>query len=163
VYSQLEDRISFGFNTTQEELYEFFLTRAITKSLTDQGDKIAEQFHGALHNERSSKLISEFQKDGLKKQINFEDYFEGGRIRPLGEAPILVSQVQFELQNDVVRISITLVTTQIVSFSLAIVQLQALILLLEKLAIQAYWNIIPGDVSSIISQEVFIADPDHLH
>ena len=141
VYSPIEDRIVFGFNTTEGELYSFFLTRTIAKSLLDQSDLTVEQSLSGQHNERSSKLISEFQKEGLKKQINFEQKFDGGEITPLGKIPILVSQITLDLKTEKVVISLTLITDQLVSFQVEPVQLQALSLLIEKLANQAFWLI----------------------
>ncbi len=150
-YSSLEDRIVFGFNTTEGELYSFLLTRAMAKSLIDQAELTVEQSIGAQHNERSSKLISEFQKEGLKKQLNFEEAFEGGDKTPLGSNPILVCQVSMDLQPDTVTISLTLASNQVVGFGLLPVQLQALILLIERLANQADWKIIGPEAISIDS------------
>jgi hypothetical protein len=141
VYLPLEDRILFGFNTSENELYQFFLTRAVAKSFFLQAEQISEQAFGRQHNERSSKLISEFQKEGLKKQLNFQEQFEGGDTLPLGDDPILVTQVQLENQEDDVRVSLTLVTNQMVGFSLPALQLQAVCVLLEKLAQEALWQI----------------------
>jgi hypothetical protein len=147
VYSPLEDRIIFSFNTTEGELYSFVLTRAITASLLDYGELVVEQSLSSQHNERSSKLISEFQKAGLKKQINFAEAFEGGDTTPLGKDPILVSQISLDLKPNTVGVSLTLVSNQIIGFQIAAVQLQALSLLLEKLARQANWKITLEDHS----------------
>jgi len=140
-WSQVEDRIHFSFNTIDKELFQFWLTRVVTRSLLDSAQITIEQDLSNFHNERSSKLISEFQKEGLKGRINFEEAFEGGRNTPLGENPILVSAIQIELVEQAATISMTLVNNQMVRFGLTCAQLQALGLLLERLAIQANWNI----------------------
>jgi hypothetical protein len=145
VYSPLEDRILFGFNTSENELFQFWLTRAIAKSVIDQSDVIAERSLTDQHSERSSKLIAEFQKEGLKKQLSFEESFEGGEKSPLGDDPILVAQAQFKLEGEEVAISLTLASNQAVGFSLLVGQLQAVALLIEKLAEQAQWQI-TGDI-----------------
>ena len=149
VYSQLEDRILFGFNTSEGELFQFWLTRALAKSCIDQCDLIVERSFGAQHNERSSKLISEFQKEGLKKQLNFEETFEGGDTSPLGDAPILVAGASLELKDDTVTISLTLASNQVVGFGLPVMQLQPLSLLIEKLAGQANWQIGPDTPTNV--------------
>ena len=150
-YIPLEDRIALSLNTTEGELYSFLLTRAITRSWIHFSEAAIEQSIGTEHNERSTKLISEFQKEGLKKQLNFEEAFEGGDKTPLGSNPILVCQVSMGLQPDTVTISLTLASNQVVGFGLLPVQLQALILLIERLANQADWKIIGPEAISIDS------------
>jgi hypothetical protein len=137
----VEDRIVFNFNTEEGQLYSFLLTRAISRLFINQSELFLQRAIGAEHSERSSKIISEFQKDGLKKQLDFKDTFEGGQIFPIGKEPILVSLVQIELNDNAVRISLSLVSNQVVAFGLPILQLQALVLLLEKLTLQANWQI----------------------
>lgn len=147
IYSPLEDRIIFSFNTTEGDLYSIVLTRAITASLLDHGEVVVEQSLASQHNERSSKLISAFQKEGLKKQINFAEAFEGGDVTPLGKDPILVAKVALDLKPNTVGVSLTLVNNQVIGFQIAAVQLQALSLLLERLARQANWKITLEDHS----------------
>ena len=163
VYSPIEDRIIFSLNTTEGELYSFVLTRAMSKSLLDQADFAVEQSFASQHNERSSKLIQEFQKEGLKKQINFEESFEGGEIRPLGSDPLLVTCVQLDLKPEIVSISLTFLINQVVSFSVPPVQLQALTLLIEKLAKQALWQIIGEDVTSNSNASLSTTSASQLH
>jgi len=158
-YIPLEDRIALSLNTTEGELYSFLLTRAITRSWIHFSEAAIEQSIGTEHNERSTKLISEFQKEGLKKQLNFEESFEGGDKAPLGSDPILVAQVQMDLQPDTVTISLTLVTNQVVGFGLPTVQLQALILLFERLASKADWKIAGQEVISIDSSSTAAISP----
>jgi hypothetical protein len=147
IYSLLEDRIIFSFNTSDSDLYTLLLTRTTIKSLLHQSDQVIELAIGTHHNERSSKLISEFQKDGLKKQLNFKESFDGGSKAPLGRDPILVSGICLALIEGTVSISITLVSNQVLRFHLLPMQLQALALLFEKLAHEASWQIIPADAS----------------
>ena len=140
-YSQIEDRIAFNFNTEEGQLYSFLLTRVMTKSFLVQSEIFLEKATDFEYGERSSKIISEFQKEGLKKQLDFKYVFEGGQTFPLGKNSILVSSVKVELKDRVAQIALTLVSNQVVAFGLPILQLQALALLLEKLIIQASWQI----------------------
>jgi hypothetical protein len=141
LYSPVEDRMIFNFNNEEGQIYSFLFTRAIAKSFFDQSEIVLERANGIDHSERSSKIISEFQKEGLKKQLDFKDVFEGGQTFPLGKTPILTSLVQMELKEGAVRISLSLISNQVVGFGLPILQLQALVLLLEKLTLQAHWQI----------------------
>lgn len=154
----------FSFNTTEGELYCFLLTRAITKSILDQSDLTVEMSLSIQHNERSSKLISEFQREGLKKQVNFEEKFEGGQITPLGDTPSLVSQAVLALKSENISISLTLVTGQVVGFHVGLVQLQALSLLLEKLSHQAHWQIsVLPDFDAELSRSITATSSSQVH
>jgi hypothetical protein len=140
-YSLVEDRIAFNFNTEEGQLYGFVLTRVITKSFFVQCEIFLEKAIDIEYGERSSKIVSEFQREGLKKQLDFKDVFEGGQTFPLGKNPILVSSVKVELKDSIAQIVLTLVSNQVVAFGLPILQIQALALLLEKLISQANWQI----------------------
>jgi hypothetical protein len=146
-YAPLEDRIVLHLNTTEGELYSFLVTRAITKSLSLHAQSAVEQSVAAEHTERSSKIIVEFQKEGLKKQLSFEDSFEGGSQAPLGTEPLLITQVTMEIEGESVAIALTLMTNQILRFTLLAVQVQAFTLLLERLAQQADWKLHEPSIS----------------
>lgn len=163
-YSLVEDRIVFSFNTQESQLYSFLLTRAMTQSFFDQCDLYLSQSLIAVHCERTSKIISEFQKNELKKHLDFKDTFQGGQTFPIGREPILVSIVRIELEDNHLRISLTLVNNQVVAFGLPSLQLQALTLLLEKLAYQANWQICEVPLNATNDQIMSISNTsDSLH
>ena len=146
-YAPLEDRIVLHLNTTEGEVYSFLVTRAIAKSLSLHAQSAVEQLVAVKHSARSSKIISEFQKEGLKKQLNFEESFEGGSHSPLGTEPVLIAQVTVETVKESVAIAFTLTTNQILRFTLLAVQVQAFTLLLERLAQQADWRLHEPSIS----------------
>jgi hypothetical protein len=143
-YAPLEDRILLRLNTTEGDLCQFWVTRAIAKSLNRQAQSAVEQSVAAEHTERSSKIIAEFQKEGLKKQLSFEESFEGGSQTPLGTEPVLITQVTMDKAGEGVAIALTLATNQILRFTLLPMQLQALTLLIERLVLQGDWGITEG-------------------
>jgi hypothetical protein len=161
VYSPIEDRILFGFNTTEDELYQFLITRAISRSLIDQSEIVVESSIGLQHSERSSKLISEFQKEGLKKQINFEEHFDGGSVNPIGADPVLVAGVQLQAEGELAHVSLTLINNLVIGFKVDMAQLQALVLLLEKLANQAGWRITRDEDLSSDAIKSAVATPSN--
>ena len=140
-YAPLEDRILLRLNTTEGDLCQFWVTRAIAKSLNRHAQLAVEQSVAAEHAERSSKIIAEFQKESLKKQLSFQESFEGGSQTPLGTEPLLITQVQMGAAGEGVAIALTLTTNQILRFALLPMQLQALTLLIERLALQGNWGI----------------------
>lgn len=146
-YAPLEDRIVLRLNTTEGEVYSFWVSRAIAKSLSLHAQSAVEQSVAAKHSERSSKIISEFQKEGLKKQLNFEESFEGGSHSPLGTEPVLITQVTVETVQESVAIAFTLATNQILRFTLLPVQVQAFTLLIERLTQQADWKLHEPSIS----------------
>ena len=163
-WSSLEDRIFFSFNTEEGELFQFWLTRAMSQFLLDRSQLTVEQELSIQHSERSSKLISEFQKEGLKKQIHFDETFEGGQTTPLGDDPILVVAINLELAKEGVQVALTLASNQVVRFPLTSTQLQALILLVERLASQAQWKLAEEEVIIIdAGQSILNNPPTQLH
>ena len=148
-WSGTEDRIFFSFNTEEGELFRFWITRAIAHLMLDRIQLVVEQELGSQHNERASKIISEFQKESLKKQLNFKESFDTGQSTPLGDDPILVIAVEMGLEDDGVLIALTLASNQVVRFRLMGAQLQALSLLIERLATQAQWKITDHEITEI--------------
>jgi hypothetical protein len=141
-YDPLEDRILLRFNTRDGDLYQFWVTRLIAKSLNLHAQSALEQSAAAEHTERSSKIIVEFQKEGLKKQLSFQESFEGGSQMPLGSESILITQVTMEKAGESVVIAFALTTNQILRFSLLPMQVQVFTLLIERLVQQADWRLI---------------------
>jgi len=138
-YSAYEDRILLSMNTTEKTIFHFLLTRACCQALLAQIDQVVGEHLMVEHSLRTSQIIGELQKEGLKKQLNFLEAFEGGDQAPLGEGPILVTQTHIEMHNEQALVALTLVNLQLVRFGLNTLQLQALALLLERLAHQAKW------------------------
>jgi len=155
-YDPLEDRILLRFNTTSGDLYQFWVTRAIAKSLNLHAQSAVEQCLATEHTERSSKIILEFQKEGLKKQLSFEESFEGGIHTPLGTEPIMITQVTMDMSGEGVVIGFILTTNQILRFTLVPLQVQVFTLLIERLVQQADWRLIdsPPESETIGNQAI---------
>ncbi|MBJ7380822.1 MAG: hypothetical protein JHC80_08720 [Polynucleobacter sp.] len=144
-WSKKEDRIVLSFNTTGDELFRFWITRFIAKHIIEGAQSMVQKGLETHHSPRTSQVIQEFQKDAIKKQIDFEEEFEGGKKSPLGNDPILVIGLNMVLKKKSINIGFKLVTNQTASFDLAINQLQPLVVLIEKLAQKAEWAIDNAD------------------
>ena len=164
VYLPIEDRIDFRFNTSEGTLFCVLFTRSITQRFINQSDAVIEQAIGVHHpNVRSQKLVSEFQKDGLKKSLNFKEPFKGGETLPLGADPVLVSSVSFESQGASILIAIGLINNQVLRFSLLPAQLQAVMILLEKLALEANWQVTGVTSSSTPTSQQHVPRSNQVH
>lgn len=162
-YSALEDRICLSLNTTERTLFHFLLTRACCRALMDQVDQLVGEQLLNEHSPRSSQIIGEFQKESLKKQLNFQEVFEGGDRTPLGQAPILVTHAKIEMGVKQGIVALTLSNSQLVRFSLNTLQLQALALLIERLAHQAQWALNDGGALVIVEPADGATGAQQLH
>jgi len=150
-WSKKEDRIFLNFNTSEGELFRFWITRFIAKHLLQGAQSMIQKDLEVKHNPRASQVIQEFQKDAIKKQLDFKEEFEGGEKKPLGDDPVLVIGLNLSLKNNMVTVGLQLITKQTASFDLAPSQLQPLIILLENLTNQADWKIDSEGAETIVT------------
>ena len=140
-WSKKEDRIVLNLNTNEGELYRFWITRFIATHILEGAQSMIQKDLEVKHNPRASQVIQEFQKDAIKKQLDFNEEFEGGEKKPLGNDPVLVIGLNLSLKKNMVTVGFQLITKQTASFDLAPTQLQPLVILLENLAAQANWKL----------------------
>lgn len=150
-WSKKEDRISLNLNTSEGAVYRFWITRFITMHILEGAQSMIQKDLEVKHNPRASQVIQEFQKDAIKKQLDFTEEFEGGEKKPLGDDPILVIGLNLSLKNNMVTVGFRLITKQTASFDLTPSQLQPLIILLENLAVQANWKLDASTDNPIIN------------
>jgi hypothetical protein len=163
-WASQEDRVVLKLNTTENHLFGFLFTRAMVRNFLEQSQLIVEQELSREHSERSSKIIQEFQKEHLKKQLSFEDTFEGGTELPLGDIPLLIVSIDTKMQNRSIAIALVLANNQVASFEIPFEQLQALMLLFEELANQASWNLsLDGDGNSVATVNVPVTFSSQIH
>jgi hypothetical protein len=165
-WSKKEDRITLNINTSEGELFRFWITRFIAKHLLEGAQTLIQSGLETKHNPRASQVIQEFQKDAVKQQLNLNETFEGGDKKPLGDDPILVIGLTLNLNNEKVKVRLQLDNGKTASFDLLLSQLQPLVVLLEKLSITADWQLISGDdaVSNLAqSTQDSQTNPNKLH
>jgi hypothetical protein len=150
-WSKKEDRIFLNLNTSEGELFRFWITRFIAKHLLQGAQSLIQKDLEVKHNPRASQVIQEFQKDAIKKQLDFTEAFEGGEKKPLGADPVLVTGLDLSLKKNIVTVGLQLITNQTASFDLTPSQLQPLIILLEKLTKEADWKLESDDSQTIVS------------
>lgn len=142
-WSKKEDRIFLNLNTTEGEVFRFWITRFITKHLLQGSHTLIQANLETKHNARASQVIQEFQKDAVKQQLNLHESFEGGDKTPLGDEPVLVIGLNLQASNQSVTIGLQLAINKTATFDLPLGQLQPLIVLLEKIAVDADWQLNP--------------------
>ena len=140
-WSKKEDRITLSLNTSEGEVFRFWITRFIAKHLLQGSQSMIQANLETKHNARASQVIQEFQKDAVKEQLNLHESFEGGDKTPLGDEPVLVIGLNLQSNNKAVTIGLQLDIGKTATFELPLGQLQPLIVLLEKLAADADWQI----------------------
>jgi hypothetical protein len=165
-WSKKEDRITLSLNTSEGEVFRFWITRFIAKHLLQGSQSMIQANLETKHNARASQVIQEFQKDAVKEQLNLHESFEGGDKTPLGDEPVLVIGLNLQSNNKAVTIGLQLDIGKTATFELPLGQLQPLIVLLEKLAADADWQLSSEDSSTsnlMHSSDSLKNNPTKLH
>ena len=151
VYDQKEDRILLRFNTHDEQEFRFWLTRFITQGILSAVDQLIQKGLETKHNPQIAEVIKEFQKDGVAKTTKTDENYAGAKNTPLGEAPILVSAMQFNLAGDTFGMEFKLADNKSLNIKLPTQSMQNMALLLRKLSTNAHWAIVEGAVMTSAS------------
>ncbi|MBT8519244.1 hypothetical protein G6734_00045 [Polynucleobacter paneuropaeus] len=141
VYDKKEDRIFFRFNTHDDQEFRFWLTRFITKGILSAVDQLMQKGLETKHNAQIAEVIKEFQKDTVAKTTKTNENYLGAQNTPLGEHPILVSAMNFNLSGDTFGMDFKLPDNKTLNIKLPTQSMQGMALLLRKLSVNAQWGI----------------------
>ena len=99
-----EDRISFRFNTQNQEEYRFWLTRRTTLFILAASSHLLGKKLEQTHSLDAAKALGEFEKEAILESAKTENStsqtYESGLNFPLGFDPILVMDVTCALTNN---------------------------------------------------------------
>ena len=121
-YSPLEDRLLFRFNTLNKTEFRMWLTRAMRIKLLGQLHRIVE-FN--LLRERQGletvtmKTVGEFRREAALSRADYaQSFYSGAEAFPLGQQPILVTDVITDSSKPVSVVTFQLAIGQGLSLSL---------------------------------------------
>jgi len=77
-WNPYQDRILLRFNTSQDDEYRLWLSRAMVKRLFEQASGYIEQVLEKKHDARVAALIQDFQKQKINQHINAGQAFQEG-------------------------------------------------------------------------------------
>jgi hypothetical protein len=134
-----EDRILLRFNTVQDQEYRLWLTRHTLKDLLENAQKLIQASIGKTHRPEVAELIESFQKQKIQNKIVSGVGFTESKAYPLGEKPLLVTNINVLSDSKRIKVSFQLVSKQKIEAPMNIKALQSLVYLLEKSQETAGW------------------------
>jgi hypothetical protein len=158
-YSKQEDRITFRFNTDEDQEFVFWFTRFITKGIINAVDQLIQKNFEKKHNAQIAEVIKEFQREGVEKNTKLDDSYLGATHYPLGKDPVLVSSINFQLNGNIFSINFVLTDNKNLNINLPIEATEKITFLLRRLAELAQWaitdiSITPQEGGQVSSLEV---------
>jgi hypothetical protein len=136
-----EDRVLFRFNTHQGQEFSFWLTRYVLKGLLQGAKQMAVQALETQHAPEVAQQVQSFQQASVAQQLNFEDNFESSQNKPMGEAPLLVTGLTLNAQDEMVTLKLDLDLEKSVQVQMPAHVFQVMLALLDKLQGVAQWNV----------------------
>ena len=142
-----QDRILLRMSSNQQEELRLWITR---RTCIDLLAKIVETSVKSVGNEHkvlpsSAKVIDNFNQETLSKTLDYQVPFEPKNKLPLGHEPILIKEIKWRtipyLPDGSFNIMWVLMNGKAISSPLNAVKLNAFRLLIEKLILEAHWDI----------------------
>jgi hypothetical protein len=139
------DRLIFKINTTDDQEFQFLLTRRITTKILSGSESQAKKIIAKKHPGSATTDLLKFKQEHIKKLSQTNEKFENGSQKPLGIRPVLVINVEFvsnlegKKKNSVM--TLTTKTHGIIQIQLPESSLHAIQQLLFQLQEIANWNI----------------------
>ena len=104
-HHERQDRLLLRLNTAAGEEYRFWLTRRLTLRLLPTLEQTlarleSHQPHMVATDPASQQILTELKRDAFLKEADFKTpYAEQAQKWPLGQEPMLVTDVQIQLQG----------------------------------------------------------------
>ncbi|KTD57616.1 hypothetical protein [Legionella shakespearei] len=137
-----DDRIIFRFNTADHSEYIFWFTRRITHFILMSASQFIQNEYKKT-TPTVENFISEINQSD-KQAANFTTAYESGTNYPLGGDPVLVMDAKCSMakieEQDVFSLDLVLPGGANLNLKLPMPIMNALVMLLEELNIQAKWG-----------------------
>ena len=103
-YDDKQDRLLLRVSTQAAEEFRFWLTRRMTERLTPALQQAVQRLDAqqpglVAPDERSRQLVSDFRHDDIIRHADFRTPYTPQTTLPLGEAPMLLTDVNMRLQG----------------------------------------------------------------
>ena len=143
-YDVIQDRLLCRLSTDDGSEYRFWFSRRITYFIFAATEHLVQKQLEKKHAPPVAKVINEFQQEAGRAQTHFAESYKPMEHFPLGEEPILLPDIRFTLIDHetgmLMQVGLILPDQKELTLTLSLQTLQAMIVLLEKLAAQAQWS-----------------------
>ena len=136
-----QDRVLFRFNTSEDQEFNFWLTRYVLKGLLQGAQQLTVQALEQVHTPQVAQVMQTFQQASVKQQLNFAETFQVAKEKPMGEVPLLVTGLLLNQQGEVVTLKFDLESGKSVQVQMNPSVLQVMLALLDKLQAAAQWGV----------------------
>jgi hypothetical protein len=136
-----QDRVLFRFNTSEDQEFNFWLTRYVLKGLLEGAQQLTVQALEEVHTPQVAQVLQTFQQESLTQQLNFQETFQTAQEKPMGEAPLLVTGLVIHQQGEVVTLKFDLESGQSLQVQMNPSVLHVMVALLNKLQGIAQWGV----------------------
>jgi hypothetical protein len=136
-----QDRVLFRFNTSEDQEFNFWLTRYVLKGLLEGAHQLNVQALAQVHPPQVAQVMQSFQQASVTQQLNFQENFQAAKEKPMGEAPLLVTGLLLNQRGEVVTLKFDLELGKSVQVQMTPSVLHVMLALLDKLQGIAQWGV----------------------
>jgi hypothetical protein len=136
-----QDRVLFRFNTSEDQEFNFWLTRYVLKGLLQGAQQLTVQALEEVHTPQVAQVMQSFQQESVTQQLNFQETFQAAQEKPMGETPLLVTGLLIHQQGEVVTLKFELELGKSVQVQMNPSVLHVMVALLNKLQGIAQWGV----------------------
>jgi hypothetical protein len=144
-----EDRLLIRLSTGDDEEFRLSLTRRVTRVLLGGGRQLTQKALERTHAPDQAQAIREFEQQAIRQNADFSVAYQEARTLPLGEAPVLVSELVMRIEGEQISIDFRLANGRNLKLMLPRAMLYTFLLLLDRLQQQAQWDL---DVAPVAQQ-----------
>ena len=134
-------RVLFRFNTSEDQEFNFWLTRYVLKGLLQGAQQLTVQALEQVHTPQVAQVMQTFQQASVKQQLNFAETFQVAKEKPMGDVPLLVTGLLLNQQGEVVTLKFDLESGKSVQVQMNPSVLHVMLALLDKLQGIAQWGV----------------------
>jgi hypothetical protein len=136
-----QDRVLFRFNTSEDQEFNFWLTRYVLKGLLQGAQQLTVLALEEVHTPQVAQVMQSFQQESVTQQLNFQETFQTAKEKPMGEAPLLVTGLLLSQTGDEVTLKFDLESGMSLQVQMNPSVLQVMVALLNKLQGIAQWGV----------------------
>jgi hypothetical protein len=111
-HNDRQDRLLLRVNTQTEEEFRFWLTRRLALRLVPALEQSVAQLESSqpqmmAHDRASQQILTDLKRDAFMQNADFDTPYSGkARQLPLGEEPMLVTDVELKLKGSGVQLTL---------------------------------------------------------
>jgi hypothetical protein len=144
-YVAAEDRILLRLNTTNKEEFRIWLTRRVVRNLASELGGAERRLLGLENPEAGfvapgARAIQEFRREASTANVDFGERFEEGTSGfPFGEAPVLATGCEVQLQEGSATIALAMANKRSLSFTLDVRGIHGTLAMLQQAVAHSNW------------------------